>query len=49
VSTDDHNYCLTDAEKDDQLKETAVVQLQEREQNLTKSQEHTYRSTVQKV
>jgi len=49
VSTDDHDCCSTNAEKDDQLKEAAVVQLQERRQNLTKSQEHTYRLTVQEV
>jgi len=46
VNTDDHDCCLTDAEKDSQLKETAVVQLQERKQDLTKSQEHTYKLTV---
>jgi len=27
VSTDDHNCCLTDAERNSQLKETAVIQL----------------------
>jgi len=27
VSTDDHDCCSTDAERDDQLKETAVIQL----------------------
>jgi len=49
VSTDDHDCCSTGAERDDQLKETAVIQLQEREQDLTKSQEHTYKLTVQEV
>ena len=49
MSTDDHDCCLTDAEKDDQSEEAAVVWLQERKQNLTKSQEHTYRSAVQEV
>jgi len=49
VNTDDHDYCSTDAEKDDQSKETTVIQLQEKKQDLTKSQEHTYKSTVQEV
>ncbi len=49
MSTDDHDCCLTDAERDDQLKETAVIWLQEKEQNLAKSQEHIYESTVQDV
>ncbi len=27
VNTDDHDYCLTDAGKDDQSKEATVIQL----------------------
>jgi len=42
VNTDDYNCHSADTEKDSELKETAVIQLQERRQDLTKSKEHIY-------
>ncbi len=49
VSTDDYDCCLTGTKKDSELKEAAVIQLQERRQSLTKFKEHTYRSFIQEV
>jgi len=44
VSTDDYDYHSADTEEDSELKETAVIQLQERRQDLTKFKEHIYKS-----
>jgi len=49
VSTDDYDCCSADTEKDSELKETAVIQLQERRQDLTKFKEHTYELLMQEV
>ncbi len=49
VSTDDYDCHSADTEKDSELKKTAIIQLQERKQGLTKSKEHTYRLFMQEV
>jgi len=49
VSTDNYDCHSADTEENSKLKETAVIQLQERRQNLTKSKEHTYKSFMQEV
>jgi len=49
VSTNDYDCCSADTEKDSELKETAVIQLQERRHDLTKFKEHTYKSFMQEV
>jgi len=43
VNTDDYDCHSTDTEEDSELKETAVIWLQERRQDLTKFKEHTYK------
>ncbi len=48
-STHDNDCHSTDTDEDSELKETAVIQLQERRQDLTKFKEHTYRSFMQEV
>ncbi len=49
VSTDNYDCHSANTEEDSKLKETAVIQLQERRQSLTKFKEHTYRSFMQEV
>jgi len=49
VSTDNYDYHSANTEEDSELKETAVIQLQERRQDLTKFKEHTYKSFMQEV
>jgi len=49
VSTDDYDCHSTDTDEDSELKETAVIQLQERRQDLTKFKKHTYKSFMSKV
>ncbi len=49
VSTNDYDCCSADTEKNSELKETAVIWLQERRQDLTKFKEHMYRLFMQEV
>ena len=49
MSTNDYDCHSADTEEDSELKETAVIQLQERRQNLIKLKEHTYRLFMQEV
>ncbi len=49
VSTNDYDCHSADTEEDSELKETAVIQLQERRQDLTKFKEHMYRLFMQEV
>ncbi len=49
VSTDDYDCHSENTEKDSKSKETAVLWLQERRQDLTKFKEHTYKLFIQEV
>ena len=49
VNTGDYDCHSADTKEDSELKQTAVIQLQERRQDLTKSKEHTYELFIQEV
>ena len=44
-----HDSHSAGTKEDSELKETAVIQLQERRHDLTKFKEHTYKSFMQEV